>query len=312
MTWLDKQPIIALAPLADYTDSPFCCTCREVAGQDFVIFREMVSSEALVRKNEKTLKMCQFENSEQPIVIQIFGSDPSTIRQAARIVVDKYAPDGIDINMGCPVPKITGKNEAGASLMKDPERAVKIVRELKAENLGVPISVKTRLGWKDEKDILDFASRLEVAGVDALTIHGRTKVQGYTGQANWEMIGQVKQILNIPVIANGDVQSKKDMDKCLELTQANGVMIGRGALGNPWIFTNKFPTVDEIKATVLRHAELHLDHYGEGSMTTFRKHLVWYFKGERWVNQKISLKEIRMKLVAVSSLHDLVIALEKI
>ena len=305
MSWLDKLPIIALAPLADHTDSPFCRICREVSGQDFVVFREMVSSEALVRDSAKTLKMCQFEEIERPIVIQIFGSDPATIREAARLVVDKFKPDGIDINMGCPVPKIAGKNDAGASLMKDPNRAVKIVQELKKENLGVPLSVKTRLGWSRVEEILEFAPRLAEAGVDALTVHGRTKVQGYEGKANWDMIGQVKKILTIPVIANGDIQSETDIKNCLEQTGADGVMIGRGALGNPWIFNNYLPGVEEIKQIVLKHAKLHLAHYGEGSMTTFRKHLVWYFKGDRFPNQKISLKEIRMKLVKVNTIEEL-------
>ena len=195
MAWFDKKPIIALAPMADMTDSPFCRVCREVSGNDFVIFREMVSAEAIVRDSEKTLRMCAFEKEERPIVLQIFGANPDTIAQAAKIVVDKFHPDGVDINMGCPVPKIAGKNLAGAALMKDPERAVKIVEELKKMGLGVPISVKTRLGWAKNDEILTIASRLEAAGADLLTIHGRTKGQGYGGQADWEMIGRVKKIL---------------------------------------------------------------------------------------------------------------------
>ena len=152
---------------------------------------------------------------------------------------------------------------------------------------------------------MDFAPRLEEAGADAITIHGRTKTQAYTGVANWKMIGRVKEVLKIPVIANGDIQSKEDIKKCLDLTGADGVMIGRGVIGNPWIFSNKIPTIEEIKQTVLRHAELHLAHYGEGSMTTFRKHLVWYFKGDRFINRKISLKEIRMKLVKINTIDEL-------
>ncbi|KKU26133.1 MAG: tRNA-dihydrouridine synthase [Candidatus Magasanikbacteria bacterium GW2011_GWA2_46_17] len=349
--------------MADMTDSPFCRVCREGAKSRFVIFREMVSSEALVRDNARTLKMCEFHESERPIVIQIFGADPKVIRKAARVVVEKFHPDGIDINMGCPVPKIAGKSwasgvchshesgnlgrslmrpdprrrgddkvmncrpvrfdnkSAGAALMKDPGRAVEIVRELKAENLGVPVTVKTRLGWSKEDEILEFAPRLQEAGADAITIHGRTKTQGYSGKANWEMIAQVKQKLKVPIIANGDIMTREDIVKCLEITGADGVMIGRGALGNPWIFrkiknqkssppgwgpvwAGKIKIYEFIN-TVLRHAELHVEHYGERGMVTFRKHLAWYFKGDRVGKEIANIKELRNKLVRVSSLTEL-------
>lgn len=294
-----NKTMLVLAPMADLTDSPFCRVCREVAGTDFVIFREMVSSEAIVRDSEKTLKMCEFDDLERPIVLQLFGSDPDVVRRAARIVVDKFQPDGIDINMGCPVPKITGKSAAGAALMKDHVRAVKIVKELKAENLGVPISVKTRLGWSKEDEILEFAPRLEEAGADLISIHGRTKIQGYSGFANWQMIGNVKKLVSIPVIANGDVSSLNDMDGCLKITGANGVMIGRGAIGNPWIFKSLKPTEEDLINVVLRHAQLHVERYGEKSMVTFRKHLAWYFKGER------GTKELKKKLVQIRSFSGL-------
>ncbi|KKQ27456.1 MAG: tRNA-dihydrouridine synthase [Candidatus Magasanikbacteria bacterium GW2011_GWC2_37_14] len=371
MTWLDKilnhkgtgqESIIALAPMADMTDGPFCCVCREVSAtppacldgmsgrptpswkegdsQPFVIFREMVSAEAIVRGNKKTLKMCEFEEIERPIVIQLFGGKPEVIVEAAKILVGQEIPpgpplqrgvlripDGIDINMGCPVPKIAGKGQAGASLMKDPERATAIVKALKQANLGVPISVKTRLGWAVEDEILTFAKLLEEAGVDALSIHGRTKKQGYTGQANWEMIGKVKKLLKIPVIANGDINSAEDIEKCLEVTGADGVMIGRGALGNPWIFSSVIARSDsdeailakwgiatphssgarnDINKVVLRHAELHLARYGEeNGLKTFRKHLLCYFKSISGV------KEIRKELVKIETLDELKKVLEK-
>jgi len=347
MTWFQRknnQPILALAPMADMTDGPFCCVCREVAGKNFVIFREMVSAEAIVRGNKKTLKMCEFEEIERPIVIQLFGGKPEVIVEAARILVGQKIPpnpplirgglripDGIDINMGCPVPKIAQKGQAGAALMKDPERAVAIVKALKQANLGVPVSVKTRLGWAVEDEILTFAKLLEEAGVDALSIHGRTKKQGYAGQANWQMIGQVKKLVKIPVIANGDINSAEDIEKCLEITGADGVMIGRGALGNPWIFSSFPPPtrgrlgeglanretppspspyrggeIDEVKRVVLRHAQLHLERYGEDhGLKTFRKHLLCYFKSIPGV------KEIRKELVKIETLGDLKKVLEK-
>jgi len=336
--WITKgQKLIVLAPMADMTDQPFCRVCREVAGHDFVIFSEMVSSEALVRGNAKTLKMCEFTEFERPFVIQLFGASPETITSAAKIVADKFHPDGIDINMGCPVPKITGKNLAGAALMKDPVRAVEIVKKLKEANLGVPISVKTRLGWGKDNEILEFALKLENAGAEVITVHGRTKTQGYTGEANWERIAEVKKLLKIPVLANGDVKNAEDIQKCFEVTGADGVMIGRGALGNPWIFAthlsssrrrgssgdldsrffnrqsfndggrgnDNMPNLEELKKIVLRHAELHVEHYGEEyGLTTFRKHLLCYFKGER-VRGFGELKNLKIQLTKVNILEDL-------
>jgi tRNA-dihydrouridine synthase B len=300
--WFEsKKPIIALAPMADYTDLPFCRICREVSGDDFVIFREMVSSEAIIRDNEKTLKMCEFDKDQRPVILQIFGSDLETMSKAVKIINDKFKPDGIDINMGCPVPKITNKNQAGSALIKDPDKAVKIIKKIRKDNPGVVLSVKTRLGWNDKNDILGFAPRLEKAGVQLLTIHGRTKKQGYSGQADWEMIGKVKKLVNIPVIANGDIKNKEDIKNCLEITKADGVMIGRAALGNPWIFGKNKKSIE----VVLRHAKYHLDHYGENSMTSFRKHLLWYFKSDRLGRNIKEIKKLRQKLVAIDSYEDL-------
>lgn len=307
--WFEKKEklgyFLALAPMADMTDQPFCRICREVSGKDFIIFREMVSSEALVRGNKKTLRMCEFDEPERLIVLQLFGASPDTIVRAAGIVVEKFQPNGIDINMGCPVPKITAKNLAGAALMKNHDKAVEIIRKLKAAHFGVPISVKTRLGWGSDDEILEFAPKLEEAGADAISIHGRTKTQGYNGRANWEKIAEVKKVLKIPVIANGDIHSEADIQQCLEVTGADGVMIGRGALGNPWIFSGRVPILEEIKKVVLRHAELHIEYYGmEHGLATFRKHLLWYFKGEK-VRLIKNVKDLKTRLVKVNNLLDL-------
>jgi tRNA-dihydrouridine synthase B len=300
------KKIIALAPMADYTDQPFCLLCREIAGNDFAIYREMVSSEAIVRGNEKTLKMCELDRREHPVILQIFGDKPATMARAAKIIAERFRPDGIDINMGCPVPKVAQKTKSGVALMRYPDLAVEIVKAIKAENLGVPLSAKTRLGWGDDKEILVFSARLEDAGIDRIAIHGRTKTQGYSGVANWQRIAEVKKILTIPVIANGDVRSHADIKKCLAITGADGVMIGRAALGNPWVLSmnNEQITISKLVKTVLRHAELHLAHYGERGIVTFRKHLAWYFHGERAVGIS-DVKKIRAELVRVSSLDEL-------
>jgi len=234
--WFEiKKSLVILAPMADYTDSPFTRTCRKVSGKDFVVFKEMVSSEAIVRGNEKTLKMCAFDKSERPIVIQIFGDKPEVMAKAARIIEAKFKPDGIDLNMGCPVPKIAQKSGAGAALMRNPTLASAIVKSVK-KAVKLPVSVKTRLGWNSKEEILEFALILEKAGADLITIHGRTKTQGYSGTADWETIAEVKKLVKIPFIANGDIVDTMSAKKCLEITKADGIMIGRGALGNPWIF----------------------------------------------------------------------------
>lgn len=309
MLWFEQKPIISLAPMADYTDSPFCRICRQVSGKDFVIWREMVSSEAVVRGNLKTLKMCEFDEVERPIVLQIFGSDPEITAKAAKIIVDKFKPDGIDINMGCPVPKVTGKVNAGASLMKDHDRAVAMVKAIKQMDLGVPLSVKTRLGWAKEDEILEFAPKLEQAGVDLLTIHGRTKIQDYSGRADWEMIKKVKKLVSIPVIANGDINLPEDITRCLKITEADGVMVGRGVLGNPWIFkkasNSSAVDIEERIKIILQHARLHLEHYGSEAIVTFRKHLIWYFKSQRIEERLKNIKQLRNKLANIKSLAEL-------
>jgi len=328
-----KKPVIALAPMADYTDRPFGLLCREIAGKNFVIFRQMVSAEAIVRDSAKTLKMCEFDEVERPLVIQIFGAKPATMAEAVKIISEKFQPDGIDINMGCPVPKIVSKNKAGAALMKEPELAEEIVRAVRAVlPTRILLSVKTRLGWSRPDEILSFAPRLEAAGADFLTIHGRTKTQGYTGKADWAAIGRVKKILKIPVIANGDILTTADSAECLRQSGADGAMLGRGALGNPWILKQMFlfchsegvqrpknllsqtrkilhpfgvqdDNLNDLIKIVLRHAELHIAEYGDKAITTFRKHLLWYFKGNRVDVPEI--KKFRVELALVDSLTGL-------
>ncbi|MDD5043387.1 MAG: tRNA dihydrouridine synthase DusB [Patescibacteria group bacterium] len=301
-----KKPIIALAPMADITDEPFSLICKKMGAE--VIFREMVSAEAIVRGSAKTLKMCEFKKSERPIIQQIFGKDPQVMARAAKIIAKKFRPDGIDINMGCPAKKIIADFN-GASLMRDPKLAAEIIREVK-KTVSVPVSVKTRTGWSDEKEILEFSKIIEKAGGDLITIHGRTKKQGYSGKANWQIIGEVKKQLAIPVILNGDIFSAEDAQRALEQTRCDGIMIARGAIGNPWIFRqtknllnkNIVPqkiTAVEIKKIVLEHAKLHLKFYGQDKILTFRKHLVQYFKGV------LGAKKLREKLVKISTLKEL-------
>ncbi len=299
------KPIVALAPMADLTDLPFCLICKEHGAS--LMFREMVSSEAVVRKNPKTLEMARIDKRERPLVQQLFGSDPAAMAEAARIIEEKFQPDGFDINMGCPVYNIVS-NFNGAFLIKEPERAAAIIKAIKAA-VKAPVSVKTRLGWDDDREILEFVKVIEYAGADLVSIHGRTKTQGYSGKANWERIGEARKNTSLPLLVNGDIVSPETAKQAMEQSAADGVLIGRGALGNPWIFRRietylaggvllPEPTIEERFETMIAHAENHAARYN-GSLVKLRKHLPWYVKGFPL------LRELKSKLVRVSTVYDL-------
>lgn len=301
-----EKPIIALSPMADLTDSPFCQIAKRFECP--VVFREMISSEAVVRGNQRSLNMGSFTAAERPIIQQIFGSDPKIMAEAVRQLDETYAPDGFDINMGCPVYKIVS-NFNGAALMNEPERAAKIIHALRAAT-KTPISVKIRLGWDDPKQCLEFIRILENAGADLVTIHGRTKRQQYSGRADWAAIGAAKRVVSIPVLANGDIVDLQTARAALLISGADGVLIARGALGNPWIFRElvaglhrqdetKPPSLSERCQIIKDHAHLHSLAYGERGLVTFRKHLSWYFKGLPQV------KHWRALLVRVNSWSEL-------
>lgn len=303
-----KQHIYALSPMADMTDSAFCQLVREIGGAD-IVFREMVSSEALIRDNEKTLGMTDFEETERPIVQQIFGADPMVMAKAAAIVMEHANPEGIDINMGCPVYKITS-NFNGAALMKEPERAAKIVKEMKAAIGETPLSVKIRLGWDDPDTFKTFIPVVEEAGADLITMHGRTKGQGYAGESDWDRIRQAKEIATVPFLANGDIHEPHQVKECLDQTGADGVLIARGALGNPWFFKHVIDgtahvSFDERIKGLLRHLEFHVEQYGaEKGVLTFRKHLSWYLKTNKIGFEIPGLKEYRGELVRSKTVEE--------
>ena len=307
----NNKKILALAPMADMTDSPFCQTVKHIGGCD-IVFREMVSSEAIVRENEKTLYMTDIEKSERPIVQQIFGADPKIMAHAAALIVERTAPDGIDINMGCPVHKITS-NFNGCALMKDPDNAAAIVQEVKRAIGDTPLSVKIRLGWNDPDTFKEFIPVLEDAGAELITVHGRTRSDGYSGQADWQRIAEAKRIATVPLLANGDISTPDLVSKALDVTGADGVMIGRGALGNPWFFSlanacknNDSISWEERIKIIMYHLDLHLAHYGEKAIVTFRKHIGWYLKTQSLGRVVPGIKQWRMKLVQVSSREEVV------
>lgn len=313
--WKDvAKPLVALAPMADMTDLPFCLICKEHKAP--MMFREMVSSEAVVRMNPKTLKMAESDDRERPLVQQIFGSDPHTMAEAARIIEEKFHPDGIDINMGCPVYNIV-HNFNGASLIRDPERATAIIKAMRAA-VSVPISVKTRLGWTKDTDCLEFVKVVADAGAELISLHGRTKEQGYSGVANWDRVGEArKQVPHIPFLVNGDITTPELAKEALRRSGADGVLLGRGALGNPWVFqrmetylkTGELlpePTLTEKIETVRQHARLQVEHYGERGLVKLRKHLPWYFKGAS------EFKELRSRLVRIQSLAEIETILDEL
>jgi len=280
---------VFLAPLAGVTDKAFRETVRAVGGE--YVWTEMISDKALNYQNSRTLKMLDLSGEGEPRIVQLFGTDPETMARAAMLAV-KSSANVIDINMGCPAQKIV-KNGEGSALLKDLPRAQAIASAV-VQAVNVPVTVKIRLGWNDQKIVaLELAKGLECVGVQMLTVHARTREQFYSGHADWDWIRQVKQAVSIPVIGNGDVTKPEDASRLIEQTECDGVMIGRGALGNPWLIprTQSFlkhgivlpePSIEERIQVALQHLDRVLRYKGERiGLNEMRKHAVWYIKGIR-------------------------------
>ena len=224
---------IVLAPMAGYSNTSFRKIIKEMGAG--LIYAEMVSDKALTYHNEKTLQLLKMSEEERPIVQQIFGSDVETFVASAKIIEEVMKPDIIDINMGCPVPKVALRAQAGSALLKDPDKVYEIVLAV-VKAVHVPVTVKIRIGWDEaHKNCVEIAKVCEKAGAQAIAIHARTRSQGYSGKADWSWIKKVKEAVSIPVIGNGDVLSCYDAKRMLLETNCDAVMIGRGVLGNPWL-----------------------------------------------------------------------------
>lgn len=263
-----------MAPMAGITDYPFRQLAREMGCG--LPFTEMVSAEGLLRKGEVFLKI---REGERPVSVQFFGSNPEVLAAAASLAETQGA-NAIDLNMGCPARQVV-KTGAGADLMRFPEKVKAILTEMR-KRVACPLTVKIRSGWNEGRiNAVDISKLAEDCGVDAITIHPRTKEQAFRGRADWEVIRQVKKAVRIPVFGNGDVSTPLLIKKMLEETACDGVMIGRGALGNPWIFGLISPgSPDERKRMIYHHLSLIRDHYGEEkALHQVRKHLYWYTKG---------------------------------
>lgn len=302
-----NNPVIS-APMAGITDRAFRTLAKE-AGCGLVC-TEMVSDQALLYGNPKTCSLLDISGETGPISMQIFGSNPGYMAGAAEIVESRGA-DMIDINMGCPTPKIV-KNGEGSALMREPEKAAGVVRAV-VERVNVPVTVKMRRGWDEQSvNAVELARLVVDAGAAAITVHGRTRSQFYTGKADWGIIAAVKRAVDVPVIGNGDIWTPRDALAMMEQTGCDGIMIGRASLGNPWIFSQTVhflktgeilpgPSLGERVATALRHLDLLVEIKGETvAVWEMRKHAAWYMKGLRGaarlrdlVNKAKSREEIR-------------------
>jgi len=305
---------VVLAPMAGVCNVAFRLLCKEQGAA--LVCSEFVSAKALVMGNAKSRQMLAIDERERPVSIQIFGNNPEDAAAAAR-AVEEAGADIVDFNMGCPVPKVI-KAEAGAALMREPEKAQAIMAAM-VRAVRIPVTVKMRTGW-DEKsiDALDLAKRFEDVGVAAVAIHGRTKSQMRSGRANWEIIGRIKERLQIPVIGNGDVFTPGDAKAMLDMTGCDAVMIGRGALGNPWIFARvrRFletgelvpePTLADRVAMARRHLVLLAELKGEiTAAREMRRHAPLYVKGFP------GAARFRSRLVACESIEEYDAAFEEI
>lgn len=303
-----KNPVI-FAPMAGISDTSYRKIIKEM--NPGLIYAEMVSDKAICFDNEKTMKMLIMDEKERPISQQIFGSDLDSFVKAAKIVEKTMKPDIIDINMGCPVPKVALKNQAGSALLKNPEKIKEIVSSV-VKAVDIPVTVKIRSGW-DENNInaVEVAKICEEAGASAIAVHARTRSQGYSGKANWNIIKDVVNAVNIPVIGNGDVVSPELAKQMLDETGCAGVMIGRGAIGNPWLINNcvnfleKGSYNDDISIKdriemMKKHLDMLIKDKNERTaVLEFRTHLMYYFK------YLPKSKETKVKLCQAKSKNEI-------
>lgn len=303
-----------LAPMAGVTDLPFRRLCKEQGAG--LICMEMVSAKAISFHNKNTEALMEIDAGEHPVSMQIFGSEPELMAEVAKSIEER-AFDILDINMGCPVPKVVNNGE-GSALLRDPDLIVSIVKSVSSA-ISKPLTVKVRIGFENVPvDIVEIAKRVEDAGAAAIAVHGRTRQQYYSGTADWDAIRRVKEAVTIPVIGNGDVDSPKKAEEMMRQTGCDAVMIGRAVRGNPWIFRemNHYfktgellprPSIQEVREMILRHAKAQIEIKGEYTgIREMRKHVAWYTAGMRHSSG------LRRESNTISSLEELEKLLERL
>jgi len=301
---------LALAPMAGVTDLAFRTICREFGAG--LTYTEMVSAKALVYKDNKTRSLLQLGENEHPAGAQIFGSDIECMAEGAALALEISDADFIDINMGCPVGKVV-KSGDGSALMRDPDKAMKII-EAVVKAVNCPVTIKIRKGWdKGNVNAVDFAKMAENAGVSAIGVHGRTRTQMYSGKADWDIIREVKSVVSVPVLANGDLFKPEDVERILRYTNADIAMIARGAMGDPWIFEQAAALLNGESAlgrspigkraeTALRQFEIAAQQKGEKiACLEARKHYSWYLRGvphsgyfKEQISKAVTMYDLRM------------------
>ncbi|WP_431780341.1 tRNA dihydrouridine synthase DusB [Streptomyces chumphonensis] len=312
-------PPVVLAPMAGITNAPFRTLCREFSGGKGLFVSEMITTRALVERNEKTMQLVRFDASERPRSIQLYGVDPVTVGKAVRMIADEDLADHIDLNFGCPVPKVTRKGGGSAlpykrNLLRD------ILREAVTGANGLPVTMKMRKGIDDDHLTYLDAGRIAVAeGVTAIALHGRTAAQHYSGTADWTAIARLKEaVTEIPVLGNGDIWSARDAVRMMRETGCDGVVVGRGCLGRPWLFGDLVavfegraqetaaPTLREVADVMVRHARLLGEWLGDEArgVIDFRKHVAWYTKGFSVGSQARSRLATAASLAELRSLLD--------
>lgn len=309
---------IVLAPMAGICNNAFRRIAKEMGCG--LIYAEMVSDKAIMYENEKTLDMLYMTDFERPIAQQIFGNDKESFVIAAKKIYETMHPDIIDINMGCPVPKVALRSQAGSALLKNPEKVKEIVAAVVA-SVPIPVTVKIRSGWDSEHiNAVEIAKIVEEAGASAIAIHPRTRSQQYSGKADWNIIKQVTDSVKIPVIGNGDIKSCYDAKKMLDETGCDAIMIGRGVLGNPWLIkecvdyleNGKMPTLiseEEKIAMIIKHLDYLLQIKSEHiAVTEMRSHAAWYLKG---MKNSINIKKSIFKCTTSEEFKNILLCYRK-
>ncbi|MBQ6477251.1 MAG: tRNA dihydrouridine synthase DusB [Bacilli bacterium] len=306
---------VVLAPMAGVTNSAYRKICKEMGAG--LVFAEMVSDKAIVYNNKKTIDMLYMKEEERPLAQQIFGADVDSFVEATKYIEENMKPDIIDINMGCPVPKVAVRAQAGSALLKNPDKIYEVVKAV-VDSVKVPVTVKIRSGWDNNHiNAVEVAKMIEKAGASAITIHPRTRSQGYSGKADWKIIKEVKDAVSIPVIGNGDIKNSADAKRMLEETGCDAIMIGRGVLGNPWLIKNILlsldgkeemtPTIDDRIEMIKKHINYLLEFKSERQVALeIRTHIGWYLKGIKNSN------EIKNKIFKTTSINEIISLIEEL